>query len=256
MPHGFSKRWNPRFLQRLKVAISNSIPLNRTRVGTVVRGLTMPDIRTVRIGSGRRMTASVLFFDLEDFTSVTADLTTEQTLYILNLIIPTVMHLTSHWNGVVEKNTGDGLMAIFGTETRDESEIANASFECAMAIKYVMVNELGPLFDSQQLPKLAFRIGIDMGEIVIARIGTNTTSFLTAVGSAANRAAKLQSLAQRNGICIGDNMFRNLPSWVDEDCMRGQDPSWNWVYSDDDSTPYSFYHFTGQLPHPRNWIGV
>jgi len=58
---------------------------------------------------------------------------------MLNLIIPTVMRAISQWRGVIEKNTGDGVMAIFGTETRDDTVIARDAFECAMAIKFIML---------------------------------------------------------------------------------------------------------------------
>jgi adenylate cyclase len=254
MPYGFSRKWNPVFHERIQRLIKILMPLNRQRVQAVTKGLTMPDITAVTIGSAKRMTASVMFFDLKDFTTTTSRLPNEHTLYMLNLIIPTVMRAITQWRGVIEKNTGDGVMAIFGTETRDESIIATEAFECAMAIKFIMLNDIRPVLENHNLPAMNFRIGIDMGEVLLARIGIVNDSFLTAVGSAANRAAKLQSLADTNGICIGDNLFQNLPSVVDGHCMVGENESWRWAWAGDNNMPYNFYHFSGNLPEPKNWI--
>lgn len=105
--------------------------MNRRRILSITDGLTMPAPVGVRIGSAKSMTASVLFFDLADFTATTSRLDQEQTLNMLNMIIPTMMRIASRWNGEIEKNTGDGIMAIFGTETRDNTSIARDAVEAA-----------------------------------------------------------------------------------------------------------------------------
>ena len=96
----------------------------------------------------------------------------------------------------MEKNTGDGLMAIFGTETRNSFLIARDAIESAMAMQYVMLNDIHSRLVNEGLPVMNFRIGIDMGEVLISRIGMNSLNFLTVVGDAANRASKLQALAE------------------------------------------------------------
>jgi len=208
----------------------------------------MPSLTDVAIGSATRMNPSILFFDLEDFTGVTSRLPNEYTLYILNLITPIVMNVLAHWEGVIEKNTGDGVMALSGTRTTDQFLIARDAIESAMMIRYVMLHAIHPLLRRQELPLLNFRMGIHMGEVLLARIGIHNASFITAVGSAANRAAKLQSLADSNGICIGDNSFQHLHPMYDEFCYEGEDPNWNWKNKDGDA--YHFYHYEGYWHEP------
>jgi class 3 adenylate cyclase len=208
----------------------------------------MPSLTDVAMGSAKRMNASILFFDLENFTGVTSRLPNEYTLYILNLITPTVMKVLANWDGVIEKNTGDGVMALLGTKTTDQFLIARDAIESAMAIRFVMLNEIHPLLRRQELPLLNFRMGIDMGEVLLARIGIHYNSFITAVGSAANRAAKLQSLADSNGICIGDNLFQHLHPVYDDFCYEGAVPDWNW--KNNDGSAYHFYHYEGHWHEP------
>jgi class 3 adenylate cyclase len=163
------------------------------------------------------------------------------------------MQIVRNWNGEIEKNTGDGIMAIFGTETRDSKIIARDVIECAMAIKYMMVNDIQQKLIELNLPIMSFRIGIDMGQLLIAKIGIHTYNFLTAVGSAANRASKLQSLAGSNGICIGHNLFSNLHNSLWKFCEVGDDSSWKWIMGNL-PVPYRFYHCLLEWPPPRDWI--
>ena len=248
-----SRKWNPEFYKKLQRIIRFQTLLSRRRIKDITNGLTMPEISAVPLGSAKRMEAAVLFFDLADFTATTSKITEEQTLTMLNIIIPTIMQVVRNWNGEIEKNTGDGIMAIFGTETRNSAIIAKDAIECAMAIKYTIVNDLWQKLAELGLSPLDFRIGIDMGQLLIARLGIPSYSFLTAVGSSANRAAKLQSLARNNGICIGHNLFSNLHPDLWPYCEVGTDPSWQWIRGNP-PVPYGFFHFLLDWPEPKEWM--
>lgn len=248
-----SRKWNPEFYRNIQQKMKWNVSLGRRRIKDITNGLTMPEITGLSIGSAKRMEAAVLFFDLEDFTSTTSTIAQEQTLHLLNLNIPTVMQIVRNWQGEIEKNTGDGIMVIFGTETRDSAIIARDAIECAMAIRFVMTNDIFQKIIELHLPVMNFRIGIDMDQLLIARIGIHSYSFLTAVGSGANRAAKLQSLARSNGICIGNNLRDNLHPMLYEYCEEGSDPSWRWIRGNP-SVPYGFFHFLLDWPPPSEWI--
>lgn len=103
------------------------------------------------------------------------------------------------------------------------------------------------------LPVMNFRIGIEMDQLLIAKIGIHTYGFLTAVGSGANRAAKLQSLARSNGICIGNNLRDNLHYVLHQYCEEGSDPSWQWIRGKP-PVSYGFFHFQFDWPPPNEWI--
>ncbi len=241
------QKWNSVFYNKIRRIINQAIPQTRQRVRAITDGLTMPEPQSVLIGSAKRMDASILFFDLARFTAETSRLTQEQTLFMLNLIIPTVMRVTRHWNGIIEKNTGDGIMAIFGTETRDKSKIVRDAIEAAMAIRFVMLNDIKAKLASQELPSMDFRIGVETGELLLARIGIHSNNFLTAVGDAANRACKLQGLAGTNGICIGEDVALKLAPELQQYCVLGSDSAWDWSRG---NTPYQFYHFTHDWSDP------
>ncbi len=244
------RKWTSDFHNKsIRARIEKQVRIYQKRGPQISLGRTMPDLKSLIIGEAKTMTAAVLFFDLAKFTKTTSALSPENTLFTLNLIIPSIMDIVRHWRGEIEKNTGDGIMAIFGTETRYREEIAKPAIEAAMAIRYVMLNDIKPSLDSLGLPPLDFRIGIDMDELLIARIGINNHSFLTAVGDAANRASKLQSLAETNGICIGDNLFHTLSAELKQSCEPQADPEWDF-YNPGTAVPYRYFNFSHHLDEP------
>jgi class 3 adenylate cyclase len=219
----------------------------------ISKAQTMPSLQGITIGSAKRMEAAIMFFDFEKFTSITSHLSLEDTLIILNMSTMTVMKIVREWNGTVEKHTGDGVMAILGTETADQNDIAREAIETAQTIKYIMKSDVIPYLRKKGLPALNFRIGIEMGEILISRIGIPNMSFLTAVGSAANRASKLENLAENNGITIGENIAAKLHNHLHKFLRKGDNDNWDWRYNGSDE-PYNYYHYDFEWPEPQEWV--
>lgn len=246
-----SRRWNPEIHKKIKNVLNFAkVKASRKRL-LIPNGQTMPNIDSIVIGGAKRMDAAILFFDLEKFTPISARLSMEQTLELLNYVIPSVMHVVRHWGGFFEKNTGDGIMAILGTETLDRSIIAQDAIECAMAIRYVMEKDVQPLLASVGLPHINFRVGIDMGEVLIGRIGIHSHNFLSVVGTIANLSCKLQGFARSNGICIGDALAQELHPRLHQYCETGDHADWTWQYST--GQPYDYYHFNLNWPDPLEW---
>ena len=52
-------------------------------------------------------------------------------------------------------------------ETRNSFLIARDAIESAMAMQYVMLNDIHSRLVNEGLPVMNFRIGIDMGEVLI-----------------------------------------------------------------------------------------
>lgn len=248
-----TRKWNPKLYSILNTFILKQVRRNALTIKKIPAARTMPNLSALRIGNAKRMNAAIMFFDFENFTSITSHLSPENTLMILNVATSTVMRVVREWHGSVEKHTGDGVMAIIGTETSDQKVIARDAIEIAQTIKFIMKSDVLPQLVAQGIPPLNFRIGIEMGEVLISRIGLPNMNFLTAVGSPANRASKLEALANKNGITIGDNLARNLHPYLLQFLILGDDTTWDWYY-DDHETPYNYYHYTFEWYEPREWI--
>lgn len=249
-----TKKFNPSLCIQLKARLKQKT-LVLKRIREITNGLTMPEIAEVPIGSAKKMTAAVLFFDLKDFTLRAATLGNEKTLFVLNHIIPIMIYIVKRWNGEIEKNTGDGIMAIFGTETRNNFIIARDAIEAAMTMRYAMQELVSPILQENEIGNFSFRIGIDMGELLIAKIGLEKNNFLTVVGWPANAASKLQGLALVDGICIGNNLKDNLSTLLHKYCKERTEKGWNYIYRGT-QTPYKMFDYTVSWPDPAQWVKI
>jgi len=239
------------------------------RLRQVVTGRTTPALEGLTIGSGREVAATVLFFDIEGSTERTPTGRSEhlrKTLATLNCVIPMISRVVTDYGGYIEKNTGDGLMAVFGPSDSSAKDALDTATTCF----YVLRTIINPFLTANGIESVDARIGIEHGQLLLARIGLPTGSayiqrnFLTAIGPAANIAFRLQGIAGTNGICVGDgvrqraslgreNHFQAFipPNW-DWVFEGTQKPYWVWKYTEQRTTPIDFARLFGLLDRSRS----
>jgi hypothetical protein len=140
------------------------------RLRQVVTGRTTPALEALTIGSAREVAATVLFFDIEGSTNRTPTGRSEHlrtTLATLNCVIPMISRVVTDHGGYIEKNTGDGLTAIFGPCNSS----ANDALDTATTCFYVLREVVNPFLTMNGIAAVDARIGIDHGQILLARIG-------------------------------------------------------------------------------------
>jgi len=224
----------------------------KTRLENVVSGRAVPSAANIEIGSARKLNAAVLFFDIRDSSSRSGLVA----LYTLDVVIPMVMRIVHDQDGYVEKNTGDGVMAIY-TAMKDE-KACEAALATAMTCFYVLEKTINPHLLQLNIPSVDARIGIDFGEILVARVGvptgsaTQERSFLTAIGHTANIACSLQEQGGTNQIWVGDDIKKRAPAGWQQFFKAVQPQQWKWTYNlqSGGSIPYPAWHFDARRPDP------
>src|SRR5262249_34425978 len=61
-------------------------------------------------------------------------------------------------------------------------------------------------------PRPRFRVGLNTGEVVVGSIGSQDLRNFTAIGDAANVAARLQTYAQAGQVVLGERTYAALRS--------------------------------------------
>ena len=231
--------WTKDYWNSIQDDFNSNIAGLGNRVDSVTNGKVTPALDDILIGSGRKMRAACLFFDIRGFTKRTdsSDLDKlKETLYMLNCVIPTVMKIIYDFNGYIEKNTGDGIMALIGTDDDDETSALNA-LQASLTIFYTLKHLINPHLEKQNIKKVDARIGIDLGQILITRIGLPTgtskhkRNFLTAVGPTANISSKIQNAADTNRIWVGDQIKKHAPNNYQKHFKNKIIEDWTWIYS-------------------------
>jgi len=214
-------------------------------------GRVIPDDDDLVIGTGRRLMLTVMFIDISKFSqrqSITAN-EQELMLRVLNLFFTEMIRIVEDYGGVVEKNTGDGLMAYF--EDRPGEEPGNDSVKRAVACSLTMraSNEylISPILRATGIPPLEFRTTMDHGAVTIARIGApQRFNANVAIGNTANFAAKMLSLINPGDIAMGATARERLPLSWKTSWTQLSPISTGWVYALNTSLPYPLYLYTGR----------
>lgn len=207
------RNWRKAYIQRVVERSDQRIEVIKARLSGITSGATMPEPDDVAIGSGRRFRIAVLFLDVCGFTQIPSSNFTEQSsvLVLLQVFMAEMMSIIKDHNGTFEKNTGDGLMAYFGTETQSDSESVRSAVEAALLMHYVTDTLINPWLLREQLPVVRFRIGIDFGDVTVARIGVPGTNTFVAIGCTANIANRIMELIPDGGIAAGDRVHSLMP---------------------------------------------
>jgi adenylate cyclase len=217
----------------------------RTAVST---GRVIPDAIDLPIHVGRRLDASVLFLDICKFSARPSWTETEQEnlLRILSLFFSEMIRIVEDYGGVVEKNTGDGLMAYFTRRPNDDVAPQQLAVATALTMFSATDQILNPIIRHAGLDPFDFRIGIDHGPITVAKVGAaRGFNGIVAIGTTANIACKMLDGAEANSLVIGTKVLEGLPSSWQQKYVEFKTTETGWYYTET-GIPYAFWVYTGR----------
>ncbi len=213
-------------------------------------GRTIPEDSTLAIGAGRRLSLTVMFVDISNFSgrrSITAE-EQEMMLRVLNLFFTEMIRIIEDYGGVVEKNTGDGLMVYFedGPSEGAGANSTKRAVACTLTMSAANRYLIAPILRATGVAPLEFRVSMEYGGVTIARIGApKRFSANTAIGNAANFAAKMLSLVKPGDIALGANARNRLPRPWQTQWTELSPVSTGWEVGET-SMPYRLYLYTGR----------
>lgn len=150
----------------------------------------------------RRTVATVMFTDLEGFTTYSETHEAEEVVAALNAYMTMMRPVVKRYGGVVDKYIGDAIMAYFGVPLSlyDHAERALA---CAIEMQ-----EVNAQFREKTGIAFYTRIGIHTGELIAGGIGSegdenNDPQFgYTVIGDTVNLASRLEGKNKEFGSWI------------------------------------------------------
>jgi class 3 adenylate cyclase len=147
--------------------------------------------------AGETGEATILFTDIEGFTSIAEVLPPHRMVAALNEYLETVLAPIKAHGGVVNTFIGDGLFASFNMPLACEGH-AVAAVRAAIDIqRAVGARTFGP-----DGIALATRIGINTGRVIGGSVGAGERMSFTLLGDAVNLAARLEQLNKDHGTRI------------------------------------------------------
>jgi CheY-like chemotaxis protein len=162
----------------------------------------------------RSMNCCIGFVDMVDSTKVTAEMVSDRQKKIgqyYSIFINTMAILAKNYGAKIVKNAGDALIFYFP----DSSDPANeAAFKDILECFTTMIlarDVINTKLHSENLPSVSYRISADYGKVEVATSTSSKGEDL--FGSTMNICAKINSMAEPNGIVIGRDLYQIIQSF-------------------------------------------
>ena len=146
------------------------------------------------VETGAERFVAILFVDIRSSTQLVESRLPYDVVFILNRFFEAVGSAIIAARGKPNQFIGDGMMAIFGTET-DAHEACRRALEGARLIDWHLAEMNRALANELQQP-IGFGIGIHAGEVIIGTMGYREHAQMTAIGEAVHVASRLQDLTK------------------------------------------------------------
>ncbi|WP_261222357.1 adenylate/guanylate cyclase domain-containing protein [Ancylothrix sp. D3o] len=146
---------------------------------------------------GQKLIATMLFTDLKDFSTISEQMSPEALMEWLNEYLEILATTVQKNKGIINKFTGDGIMAAFGvpverTTEKEIAEDAHHAVNCGLEFGE-RLKEINKEWQKRGLPVVQMRVGIFTGPVVVGSLGGKDRQEYGIIGDSVNIASRLES---------------------------------------------------------------
>ena len=141
---------------------------------------------------GQKVTGSIMFLDIRNFTAMADHQSPEETIEFQNAIFDPLIRIIEKNNGIIHQILGDGFMASFGIAVKNPNHIEDsfrAGLEIIEAINHLRTDVNGD--------KTKVGIGLHSGEVITGNIGNEIRKQFSLAGKNVIIAARIEQLNKK-----------------------------------------------------------
>ncbi len=171
------------------------------------------DPDSIKLG-GEKRDITVFFSDLVGFTDLSEKMDPERLVWLVNYYFNEMSPFIMDEGGYLDKYIGDAVMGVFGSPEPLESHALAAcrvALACRDRLPHVNVE-----IERREGVKLAVRMGINTGPMIVGNLGSERKKNYTVIGDAVNLASRLEGANKEFGtsILIGEETERRVRDQV------------------------------------------
>lgn len=156
---------------------------------------------------------SILMADIRGFSAMAENHSPVVMLETLNRYLARMCELAFANEGTVDKFMGDSIMLLFGAPRVAEDD-ARRAVTCAVQMQIAM-EQMNRDNVGSGLPPLHIGIGINTGEVIAGRLGSDLHSEYTVIGNEVNVAARMEAFSLRGQVLISEATFQRCGDFVE-----------------------------------------
>jgi len=157
--------------------------------------------------AGERRIATSLLADVRSSTDLMELLGTEAWVQLMNRVLQLLAAEVSRFGGHVDQFRGDGLVAFFGATDAHEDDPERAVL--AGLAMHEAIRACADELRAQAKAELQVRVGINTGEVIVARVGEASVHREdTAMGGGVALAARMETAAEPGTVLVSEHTYR------------------------------------------------
>lgn len=146
---------------------------------------------------GQLLTATMLLTDLKGFSTISEKMQPAAVMAWLNEYLGAMTQEVQNHQGIINKFTGDGILAVFGvpvprTTPEEIGEDARRAVACAMEMGD-RLQKLNQDWLDRGLPVVQMRVGVFTGPVMVGSLGGKERLEYGVIGDSVNIASRLES---------------------------------------------------------------
>lgn len=151
----------------------------------------------------------VCLIDIKDSTRITAKMTDSQASTLYSTFLNSMATIVQKFKGTVIKNIGDALLFYFPKTNPYDIQ----SFKNVLDCCFEMIDahdRICNMLKEKGLPCVDYKISATYGSVRLA--STSTSDVTDIFGSTVNQCAKINGLAPKNGLIVGESVYNVVKS--------------------------------------------
>lgn len=198
------------FLEKVSIHTADELGELGNKINTMVEGLyerfelskyvsssTLVSIKHSE--KGTKTEIALFFSDIRGFTSFSEKVAPEVVVESLNTILTIQTEIIQRHGGDIDKYVGDEIVALFTGPFKEK----HACLSALEIQAYIATH-------AEELTNLTVGIGINTGEVVLGRIGSEKRADFTVIGDHVNFASRLCSEAKSGMSLISESTYQKI----------------------------------------------
>jgi len=171
-----------------------------------------------------RRQLTVMFIDMVESTALSGELDPEDYREVVRRYQQVCSEVIQRYDGHIAQHLGDGLLVYFGYPQAHEDDPQRAVHTGLGIIDAIRI--LNTRLEPDKDVKLAVRLGIHTGLVVVGEMGGEGRQEQLALGEVPNIASRLEGLAAPNTVALSDATYRLIQGYFEcetlgEQILRG-----------------------------------
>ncbi|MEY7999426.1 adenylate/guanylate cyclase domain-containing protein [Clostridium sp. Mt-5] len=181
-----------------KKNVLNELTIDKKFAKDISNNIPNYDINKMKFGAYEKDKFVSFFADMRDSTNRAMDIGAKDTFLTIHAIMPAMIYIIEAYGGSIVDLPGDGVMALFKGNPKNIRWVVGGKYlneeslavGCGKDLLTTFEEIVNPILVDNNIKSVTFGVGIDTGEVIVTKVGTDKIRDIKAIGNCINNSSK------------------------------------------------------------------